>query len=104
MSKKIERKEDGVIKPIYPRIILGLDISTSCIGAVIVKDDGSDNPPELLRMMHLSPKINDKYKGLEALFKRKEIFENQFIKQLVDYGITDVVIEEPLLTANNSLT
>jgi hypothetical protein len=104
MIEKINREEDEVIKPVYPRIILGLDISTSCIGAVIVKDDGADNPPELLRMMHLSPKINDKYKGLEALFKRKEIFENQFISPLRDYGITDVVIEEPLLTANNAMT
>jgi hypothetical protein len=96
-----ERKEGSVI---YPRIILGLDVSTSCIGAVIVKDDGSDNPPKLLKMMHLSPRIDDKYKGLEALFKRKDNFENQFINPLKDYGITDVVIEEPLLTANNAIT
>lgn len=99
-----KRKEDEVIKPVYPRIILGLDVSTSCIGAVIVKDDGSDNPPKLLKMMHLSPKIKDKYKGLEALFKRKEVFENEFITSLKNYGITDVVIEEPLLTANNAMT
>lgn len=96
-----ERKEDKII---YPRIILGLDVSTSCIGAVIVKDDGSDNPPKLLKMMHLSPRIDEKYKGLEALFKRKEVFENQFIVPLKDYGITDVVIEEPLLTSNNAMT
>lgn len=104
MTKNIERKEDKVIRPVYPRVILGLDVSTSCIGAVIVKDDGSDNPPKLLKMMHLSPKIDDKYSGLEALFKRKDIFENQFIKTIVNYGITDVIIEEPLLTANNALT
>ena len=88
----------------YPRIIMGLDVSTSCIGVVIVKDDGKSNKPELLKMCHISPKIKKEYNGLEALFKRKEIFENEFIKPLVGYGITDVVIEEPLINANNAMT
>jgi len=28
----------------YPRIILGLDVSTACIGVCVVRDDGSDKP------------------------------------------------------------
>ena len=85
---------------IYPRIILGLDISTACIGASIVMDNGEDIP-KILKITHISPKISNKIKGMEALFLRKRLFEEQFIPTLKDYGITDVVVEEPLLSSNN---
>ena len=86
---------------VYPRIILGLDISTACIGACLVKDDGKSDVPEILILTHKSPKVPRKIKGIEALFIRKNIFEEEFIKTLTGYGITDVVIEEPLLSSNN---
>ena len=41
---------------IYPRIILGLDISTACIGVSIVKDNGGDKP-EILYLSHKTHKI-----------------------------------------------
>lgn len=86
---------------IYPRIILGLDISTACIGVSIVKDNGDDKP-EILYLSHKTPKISRKIKGIEALFIRKQIFEDEFIKDIAQkYEITDVVIEEPLLSSNN---
>lgn len=86
---------------IYPRIILGLDISTACIGVCVVKDNGSDKP-EILYLGHKTPKISRKIKGIEALFLRKQIFEDEFIKEIAtSYTITDVVIEEPLLSSNN---
>lgn len=88
---------------IYPRIIMGLDVSTACIGISIVKDDGV-NKPDILKLTHVSPKIDKKIKGIEALFLRKNIFENEFITNLTGYGITDVVIEEPLLSSNNTNT
>lgn len=84
----------------YPRIILGLDVSTACIGISIVKDNG-DEKPEIMELTHVSPKISSKIKGIEALFLRKNIFENDFLTKFSDYGITDVVIEEPLLRSNN---
>ena len=84
----------------YPRIILGLDISTACIGACIIKDNGG-NDQEVLKLTHVSPKINRKIKGIEALFLRKNVFEGEFIPTLSGFGITDVVIEEPLLSSNN---
>ena len=87
-------------KNVYPRVVLGLDISTACIGASIVMDDGL-NQPKILKLTHVSPKVNNKIKGIEALFLRKELFDSQFISTLKDYGITDVVIEEPLLSSNN---
>lgn len=86
---------------IFPRIILGLDISTACIGVCVVKDNGSDKP-EILYLGHKTPKISRKIKGVEALFLRKQIFEDEFIKEIAtSYTITDVVIEEPLLSSNN---
>lgn len=92
----IESKND-----IYPRIILGLDISTACIGVCIVKDNGGDKP-EILYLSHKTPKISRKIKGIEALFLRKKIFEDEFINDITTkYNITDVVIEEPLLSSNN---
>lgn len=87
-------------KNVFPRVVLGLDISTACIGASIVLDDGV-NKPKILKLTHVSPKVNKKIKGIEALFLRKYLFEEQFISGLKEYGITDVVIEEPLLSSNN---
>ena len=92
----VELKND-----VYPRIILGLDISTACIGVCIVKDNGGDKP-EILYLSHKTPKISRKIKGIEALFLRKQIFEDEFLKEIAtQYDITDVVIEEPLLSSNN---
>ena len=86
---------------IYPRTILGLDISTACIGVCVVQDNGDDKP-EILYLSHKTPKISRKIKGIEALFLRKKIFEEEFIKEIAtSYTITDVVIEEPLLSSNN---
>ena len=85
---------------IYPRVVLGLDISTACIGASIILDNGEDIP-QILKITHVSPKISNKIKGMEALFLRKKIFAEQFIPTLKEYGITDVVVEEPLLSSNN---
>lgn len=86
---------------VYPRVILGLDISTACIGACLVKDDGESDLPKIEILTHKTPKVPRKIKGIEALFIRKQIFEDEFISTLTGYGITDVVIEEPLLSSNN---
>lgn len=83
-----------------PRVILGLDISTACIGATILVDDGSI-PPKIAKITHFTPKISNKIKGIEALFLKKKLFEEEFLQHLTEYYITDVVIEEPLLSSNN---
>ena len=95
-------KEEKV-ETIYPRIIMGLDVSTVCIGVSIIADFGDGNP-EIIKITHVSPKVSSKIKGIEALLRRKNIFENDFLPTLKDIGITDVVIEEPLLSSNNSYT
>lgn len=84
-----------------PRIILGLDVSTACIGVCVVRDDGNDKPT-ILNLTHKTPKVNHNIKGIEALFIRKKIFENECLIDLKEkFDITDVVIEEPLLSSNN---
>ena len=75
-------------------------MSTACIGASIIVDKG-DDVPEILKITHVSPKISSKIKGIETLFLRQYIFETEFIATLKDFQITDVVIEEPLLSSNN---
>lgn len=85
------------------RVILGLDISTSCIGASIVLDDGVSKP-EIVRITQVSPKVPKDITGIESLFIKKDIFEKEFIAPLKDFGITDVIIEEPLLSSNNMST
>ena len=90
------------IENIYPRIILGLDISTACIGVCAIKDNGKSDKPEILYIGHKTPKVPNKIKGIESLFLKKQIFEEQFIPEIKDnFEITDVVIEEPLLSSNN---
>lgn len=96
MNKESEIKEN-----IYPRYILGLDISTACLGVCVVKDNGNSKP-EILYLGHKTPKVSNKIKGIESLFLKKQIFEEEFIKDIAtSYTITDVVIEEPLLSSNN---
>lgn len=85
------------------RVILGLDISTSCIGASIVIDDG-ESKPEIVKITQFSPKAPKDVNGIEILFIKKQIFENEFIIPLKDFGITDIIIEEPLLSSNNIST
>lgn len=92
---------EEIINNTYPRYILGLDVSTACIGVSIVKDDG-ENKPEILYLSHKTPTIPRKIKGIEALFLKKQIFEDEFIKEIGEkFKITDVIIEEPLLSSNN---
>lgn len=85
------------------RVILGLDISTTCIGVAIIIDDG-ESMPKIVKMTHVTPKIPKGITGIEALFLKKQVFEEQFVSTLDEYNITDVIIEEPLLTSNNAVT
>ena len=97
-------EENTLFNSVYPRYVLGLDVSTACIGVCVLKDNGDDNP-EILYLSHKTPKIPKKIKGIEALFLRKNIFEEEFVKEIATaYSITDVVIEEPLISSNNANT
>lgn len=83
------------------KFILGLDVSTTTIGISIFKTDDDYNNGKVVILTHVSPKVNKNIKGIESLFLKKQIFEEEFLCKYKDFGITDVVIEEPLLRSNN---
>lgn len=90
---------------INPGLILGLDISTACIGISIIYDDGVSEP-HVEMISHVSPKIDKDIKGIEALILRKDIFEHNFLLRMDDIlakidcplkKITECIIEAPLV-------
>jgi len=81
------------------RIILGLDVSTKTIGVCLLEDDNSQYG-KIIELTHINPKVPSKIKGIEQLFLKKKIFE-EFLLKYKDFGIDDVIIEEPLLRSNN---
>ena len=81
------------------KIAMGLDMSTQTIGVCILIDDGSDYG-KIVELTHINPKVSNKIKGIEQLFLKKKIFE-EFIAKYKDFGIDEVIIEEPLLRSNN---
>lgn len=83
-------------------ILMGLDISTQCIGICLLEDDGSEYG-KVIELTHISPKVSSKIKGIEQLFLKKKIFE-EFVLKYKDFGIDEVIIEEPLMRSNNVLT
>lgn len=84
------------------RVILGIDISTACLGVSLAKYDGANI--EILQISHVKPKISKKIKGTEALFLKTKQFKEEFIEKYKDFGLTDIVIEEPLPSSQNNNT
>lgn len=88
----METKENG--------LILGLDVSTSCIGISLIEDKGTYGKLELLH--HVTPIVKPKPASkMQELFEKAIIFESEFLDKYADVGITRVIIEEPLLRSNN---
>ena len=86
-----------------PEFLLSLDVSTSTIGIALFEDDGTKGDLKLLH--HVSPKVKPLPQSkMEELFRKVEIFEQEFLKNYADFNITTVVIEEPLLQSNNVYT
>ncbi len=83
-----------------PEFILALDVSTSTIGIALFEDLGEKGELKLLH--HVSPKVKPKPDSkMEELFRKVEIFEQEFLIDYADFNITKVIIEEPLLQSNN---
>ena len=107
--------ENKPVSTEFPSLILGLDISTSCIGISIIYDDGC-NDPSIELLTHVTPKIPKNVTGIEALILRKEIFENDFLSCIDETlnkikcplkKITECVIESPMVhtsAGSNALT
>lgn len=100
MVKK-KSEEEIEKKKIYPSLVLGLDISTACIGISLVYDEDGVKDPVIVELTHIVPKLPSKnIKGIEALIRRKQIFEDEFLTSVKDRGITECVIEAPLKFAS----
>ena len=85
------------------KYVLSLDVSTSTIGIALFEDLGDMGELKLLH--HVSPKVKPKPTNkMEELFKKVEVFEVEFLNKYADFGITRVIIEEPLLQSNNVYT
>jgi RNase H-fold protein (predicted Holliday junction resolvase) len=90
MNKKIESN---------PKI-LGLDVSTKTIGWALFDIETK----ELLELTHVSPIVKPKEDNkTKELFLKTEIFKSK-LSEYKNLGITNVVIEEPLLNSNNVYT
>ena len=90
-------------KPKESNLILGLDISTKCIGIALFEDN--DGKGDLKLLHHVIPKVKPEPESkMEELFKKARIFEKEFLNDYADMGITRVIIEEPLLQSNNIYT
>lgn len=86
-----------------PQYILALDVSTSTIGIALFENMGDYGELKLLH--HVSPKVKPKPSNkMEELFKKVEVFQTEFLNKYADFGITKVIIEEPLLQSNNVYT
>ena len=86
-----------------PKFILALDVSSSTIGIALFEDLGDSGKLSLLH--HVSPKIKPiPATKTEELFKKVDIFQEEFLSKYVDLNITRVIIEEPLLQSNNVYT
>lgn len=77
--------------------VIGLDVSTKTIGIALF----DIVTKKLLELTHISPvaKKNSDNK-IEELLIKGNIFKEK-LKSYIDMGITNVVIEEPLLNSNN---
>lgn len=84
------------------RLILGIDISTACLGVSLVKVENEDI--EVLKISYVTPKAPKNIKGTEALFLKSKYFKEEFIDQYKDVGLTDIIIEEPLHSSQNNNT
>jgi hypothetical protein len=78
--------------------ILGLDVSTKTIGVSLFSSTG-----QLLELTHISPKVKPEPEdNLETLIKKADLFRDFIIeKGYRDMNVKYIIIEEPLLQANN---
>jgi hypothetical protein len=82
------------------KFILGLDVSTTTIGIALFSE--KNGVLDLKLLTHVSPKVKVKNisKDKERYLKI-DIFIEEFLSKYKDLGISEVIIEEPLLQSNN---
>jgi hypothetical protein len=84
-------------------LILALDASSSTVGISLFQDLG--DKLELKLATHISPKISPIPKSkMELLFKKIDVFEEEFLSKYKHFPINHIIIEEALISANNLYT
>lgn len=83
-------------------LVLGLDVSTKCIGVCLMEDDGSDYG-KIIELTHINPIIPSNTSENEKLYLKKKVFQ-EFVEKYKDFNITHVIIEEPLMRSTNVYT
>lgn len=86
------------------KIILGLDISTTCTGVSLVKYDEEKDIKEIMYIGSVKFKTPKDLTTESALFVKSKQFTDDFINKYKNVGITDIVIESPLPNSNNIMT
>lgn len=83
--------------------ILGLDVSSKCIGIALFENLGRKG--KLVLLTHIAPKIKPKVEDkTKELFLKADIFRDEFLVKYKNFGIKKIIIEEPLLGSNNVYT
>jgi hypothetical protein len=86
------------------KIILGMDISTTCTGVSLLKYDTDTEEKQILYIGSVKFKVSKDLTSEESLFVKSKQFTDDFITKYKDIGITDICIESPLVTSNNANT
>lgn len=86
------------------KIILGMDISTTCTGVSLLKYDTDTEEKQIMYIGNVKFKVPKKMSSEEGLFIKSKQFTEDFIMKYKDIGITDICIESPLATSNNAET
>lgn len=81
-------------------IILGMDVSTHCVGMTIASVD--NDKIEILEITHLRLKVNKKIKGIESLLIKSKLLKEK-LETFKNYHISKVIIEEPQFNTNKEL-
>ena len=81
-------------------IILGMDVSTHCIGMSIASVD--NDKIDILEITHLRLKVSKKIKGIKSLLVKSQLVKEK-LKTFTNYHISRVIIEEPQFNPNNEL-
>ena len=93
----------NMVQDLKKRIILGLDVSTRCIGSTVASLD-SDGTVKILEISHLRLKVPGRVKGMKSFYLKSDLFRQKLKEKYANYYISDVIIEEPLVSSNNAET
>lgn len=86
------------------KIILGMDISTTCTGVSLLKYNTETNEKKIMYIGSVKFKVPKNLTTEASLFVKSKQFTEDFISKYKDIGITDIVIEAPLPNSNNLMT